>query len=563
VSALATTRAGETIAAKGAASPSTPVHNTDKQQREIDEKLLIVGVMKLKIMLQGKSRDAAAKEVESEGIASRGTALRAWELRDNPNALARKTRIDRDKSKWFEAHPKAKKFVIAKYLENPNISYVSDCLDRYLPQGEDLPSRNTIRAFIEREVPKPHFAAMRQSKQKWNATYAPYLVTGRGAFTPANQTLSGDHRQLDILCTDDRAWAEKPGAALRAWLTILQDARTRLIAASLVTVQPDCMVLATAMRMAISQFGKPELCYFDNGKDFRKLAATLERIGIAVQYCTPRHPQAKFVESTFSFFSKRFDPLFFHHGYTGSRPELRSEFCRDQERQHKGFLAGTRRETPLYPLSFVSQLIQQWVREYNCGHHHSGRGMDGRTPMEVMNELLPVAQRKIPDMAALEPLFWDEQIRTALRGKVQLNNFTYSPALDDAEGQVRMYEVGGTDIAVRRDPNDMAFALAFENRPSGRLLARLVCDELAAQRPYTHEEITAMMHQRAKLYKTSKQAMDAFTAEVPSEIELLARRAGIQPESPALIKPRRIAQHTAVPESAEDFVERLRLRKAQ
>jgi hypothetical protein len=106
-----------------------------------------------------------------------------------------------------------------------------------------------------------------------------------------------------------------------------------------------------------------------------------------------------------------------------------------------------------------------------------------------------------------------------------------------------MYEAGGSEVAVHRDPNDMAYALAFENRESGRLLARLVCDEMAAQRPYTHEEIKMMMHQRAKLYKTSKQAMQAYTAGVPSGIELLAQRAGIAEQANGTYgKPRRPSQ---------------------
>lgn len=564
MSEAAITRAGDSLPVKSATC--TPVHHAEKGQRQITEKMRIVAAMRIKIELQGRTKEAAAKEVQREGLASRNTALRTWERfqEGGQDALARKPRADRDTSEWFDAHRSLKKVAIAAYTESDgNSSYVRDVLARYLSNDDALPCNNTIQRFIEKNVPKPILAANRLPKQKWNALYAPYLVTGRGEFTAANHVWSSDHRQLDILVADDRLWADRPLAAIRPWQTLIQDMRTRVIVASLVTAQPDSMVLATAMRAGVSQFGKPGLFYCDNGKDFKKLAETLARIGVDVQYCTPRHPQAKFPESTFSFVSKRFDRIFYGHGYTGWKPEVRSEFCREQEKQHAEFLAGKRRESPLYPLSFVTPLLQQWVKEYNEEHEHSGRGMNGRTPLAVMNELLPLAQRKIPDMAALEPLFWKVEIRKVSRCKVQIGTFTYSAALNDPESQQAMYEAGGAEVAVHCDPNDMAYALAFENRESGRLLARLVCDELAAQRPHTHEEIKAMMHQRAKLYKTSKEAMRAFTAGVPTGIELLAQRAGIKPENPASLRPHRLAEAAGVPESAEDFVERLRLRKAQ
>src|SRR4029077_11888976 len=201
-------------------------------------------------------------------------------------------------------------------------------------------------------------------------------------------------------------------------------------------------------------------------------------------------------------------------------------FCGEDERQHKEYLAGKRQNSPLYTLSYFAKLYDQAVAEYNERHHHDG--LNGRTPLEEMNELLPAAQRKVPDMAALEPLFWKVEVRKVSRCKVQLGTFTYSAALDDPESQQAMYEAGGAEVAVHCDPNDMAYALAFENRESGRLLARLVCDRLLLEQgPITHDQIKAIMSQRAKLNKSSKQAVEAFRAGVPTAADLLAQRAVI------------------------------------
>jgi hypothetical protein len=127
-------------------------------------------------------------------------------------------------------------------------------------------------------------------------------------------------------------------------------------------------------------------------------------------------------------------------------------------------------------------------------------------------------------MLVLAPLFWDVQKHKVSNCKIQMNNTTYSAALDDAEGQANIYQANESVIAVHCDPNDMAYAIAFEDAPSGRLLARLVSDELAAQAPITAEHIKAVTRQRAKLRKASMQSMAALTVGVPTEIELLEQR---------------------------------------
>jgi putative transposase len=455
----------------------------------------------------------------------------------------------------FERRPELQKFVTAKWLETQNYSCIAELVERawggpLLPYKKDsrAPGYAAIQAFVESIPPSVRDCAT-LPKQKWEAKHAPYIVTGRGQLTEPNQVWVADHRLYDVLMMNDCFSYAPPHAAFRLWETCIQDMRTRVIVGSVWNVTPSWRTIASALRQGISRFGKPALFYCDNGKDFRKVGdgaergtllqlddegrvpcpsetqGLLARLGIKVSYCTPRHPQAKQIESYFSFVSKRFDRLFFKRGYTGSRPDMRSDLCSEAEKQHKEFLAGKRRESPLMGAAQFIRVHAQWLKEYNETHCHGGRGMDGRTPVEVMNELLPVSQRQIPDMLALAPFFWDVQKRKVSNCKIQINNFTYSAALDDAEAIGNMYLANETTVAVHCDPNDLAQALAYEDAPNGKLLGRLVSDELAAQGPITADHVQAMTRTRKKLWKASKQALAAQIYGVPSEIDLLSERA--------------------------------------
>jgi putative transposase len=411
-------------------------------------------------------------------------------------------------------------------------------------------------------------------------------VTGRGEHTRPNEVWVADHRIYDVLVANDCFAQADELAAVRLWETCIEDMRTRVIVGSVWSINPSWRTIASALRQGITRFGMPEIFYCDNGKDFRKVGdgagrgsllteadysapvelgedgnipveqGLLARLGIKVCYCIPRHPQSKLIESYFNFVSKRFDRMFFGKGYAGSKPDMRPDFCRDAEKQHAQFLAGKREKSPLYGAKHFIELHAQFVDERNREHSHTGRGMKGRAPMDVMDELLPTHERRILDMAALEPLFWDVQKRLVTNCKVHINNSSYSAAVDDLQGQQNMYHANGGDVAVHCDPNDMACALAFEDAPSGALLARLVSDEWASRGRVTQEQVKAIQTQRARLRNASIESFGIIGANVPSEIELLERRGNLPPAVSHVRFPRRVAAVSH--EFNEDFVERFR-----
>src|SRR5262249_27450389 len=70
--------------------------------------------------------------------------------------------------------------------------------------------------------------------------------------------------------------------------------------------------------------------------------------------------------------------------------------------------------------------------------------------------------------------------------------------------------------------------LAFEDVPSGRLIARLISDELTAEKPVTADQVKAIARARAKLRKSSLYAIKLLSSGVPTELELLEARARLQ-----------------------------------
>ncbi len=556
-----------------------PCHLTPEQQSTAREKMKLLAPMiafaegRLPVvrLLDGReirSLDSVAEWIESQnqGVAgsSRSNLLCMFRKSDggkNIEALARQPRKDRCRLRAFENRPELQKFVTAKFVETQNISFVRDVVKRewggpHLPYDKDSrpPRYGAIARFIESIPPAVRDCAT-LPKQKWEALHAGFVVTGRGSYTRPNEVWVADHRLYDVLVVNDRFPYHPARAAIRLWETCIQDMRSRMIVGSVWNVTPSWRTIASALQQGISHFGKPEIFYADNGRDFLKACAGAERgsllaetvlaeldedgriplgletqgllarLGIKVCHCRRYHPQSKQIESYFSFVSKRFDRLFFQRGYTGSKPELRSDFLADAEKKHKQFLAGKRQSTPLGGAKEFIDSHVVWLKEYHETHPHSGRGMNGKTPMAVMNELLPVAQRQIPDMVTIAPLFWDRQARKVSNCKILINNATYSAALDDPDGMGNMILADGTYVAVHCDPANMAYALAYENVPSGRLLARLVSDELAAQGPITAEHVEASARYNAKAWKASKQSLAAMTAGVPSELELMQARA--------------------------------------
>lgn len=533
------------------------------------------------------SNDLAAWLAPQYGLTASGVWKRymRWK-KEGLKGLADKPRSDRGESRFFEKHPKAAKFVLAKAKERISLAFIHDALVRewseMYPDGTEPPSYSTVRSYYL-SIPEVLRDAITLTKEKHDARHSPHLLTDFTKLRP-NQIWVSDHRIHDIFVMND-CLGQRDFAGIRLWETVIEDMRTRTIVASVWNLTPSSTTIASALRQGISRFGLPELFYVDNGKDYRKIGrgalregwqtpadlddegrvkisveaeGLLARLGIAVKYCIPRHPQSKLIESFFSGQAKRFD-MIFGAAYAGCKPERRPDACHMALKAHKEFLQHKRMDTPLPRASEVINLANYWTEDFNAAHSHSGHGMDGRTPYEVFDDLLPADQRRMIDVTKIEELFWDRQKRVVANCTVQLYNATYEAW--DEQAATQMYLANGSEILIACDPNNLGEALAFDK--DHNFLGRLRAQKLVERGATSQDDIRQKMRLRSKLRKAATNFWNITTSGVPTELDLMRERAGIQPQPapslPPVTMPRLIGSTAIAVEQtvcAEDLAER-------
>jgi putative transposase len=487
--------------------------------------------------------------------------------------LVDRVRSDKGQSRFLKSHPAVRAFIENKYLgERLSIRLVYEALRRdwksLEPECPRPPSYSAIRSYLQR-LPKPLLILSREGKRQFQERCEPYLLTDFESLLP-NQIWVSDHGQHDVWVRNDLFSGVSANAAVRPWLTAVLDIRSRKIVGTAWSATPSSHTISSALRVGIAEFGIPQVLYVDNGKDFEKIgrvdfspecSGVLIRLGIQPQYCLPGHPQSKLIESWFGTVRKRFDRLW--PSYCGSGPKDRPEECTIALKEHQAFLKGKRKTSPLPLASEFVATARQWIEEYNSQHPHTGRGMKGRTPDEIFEELLlPGRRRLIESPEVLYALFWDRQRRKVSEGGcVQLYGERYEPA--DAESLAKLFLEIERDVVVACDPANLGEAIALDL--DGRFLGRLRAQKLITHGPVSHEDIRASM----RIRRTARKAIADYVTGLSgirtragdrTEIAHLQDRAEIPreqaPPSPTLIR-RQDLQTAANPGFIDDIVREL------
>lgn len=460
-----------------------------------------------------------------------------------PGMLADRPRKDRNLSRFFEEHREAAEFATNKYWnERLSITMVHESLVREWPRlraGEmDAPPvYKTTRLFLKSLPPliteTAHFG-----ERRYKEDFAPFLLRDRSKLR-ANQFWVSDHMIHDVFVrnfdeeTGGPYFPELPlNAAFRPWLTAIEDMKSRLIVAMVWCTTPSSNSISSALRFALERYGRPESAlYVDNGKDYNKVSddarGVLTRLGIQTQHCTPRHPQAKEIESFFHILHQRFDVLW-RPAYAGTSPKARPEECDKLLDQHKKLVTSGQGDKSRLPMaSEFLRAAQYWLDEFNATFIDKARGMGRRTPQQIFDADLPAESREPLKALDVAQLFWEREKRVVREGgTVQLFNARYEPV--DAESFAALMLQVKREVLVACDPLNVgeAIALTLDEKPLGVLRSQ----ELLAHGTTSKDEIQASMRERRNVYKAIKQyqgrlAHSRLLKGDSSELEVLAQRA--------------------------------------
>lgn len=306
----------------------------------------------------------------------------------------------------------------------------------------NLPSCKTFERRIKADIPenalilaRQGVTALRQSLPHLKRDYTTLKL---------HELWESDGRKADIFCR----WPD--GTICRPMVVIWREVRTRVVLSVRIYTTTNTALIIESLESALYRAQAiPEGMILDNGRDYASKSLTggqktryrftikenepigaLTRLGIAVHWATPYHGAAKPIESFWGKLARSTDCLF-PKAYTGRNPVERPE---DTHQNHA------------IPVEQFAARLVQAIHEY---HHtvHGGQGMQGKTPLQLYEELSRTHQPRQPTSAQLRsirPVVKRLKLRDQYCFEFKLEGFgtvTYIPAESMDLRRGREYDV--------------------------------------------------------------------------------------------------------------------------
>jgi len=296
--------------------------------------------------------------------------------------------------------PEAWNEFLSMYLTPQRLS-VKTCLNNilYLAKVEKknwtIPSLRTLQKYVAEKVPEPVLVLHREGLAAFEAKCAPHIIIDQDSVAPGSVWV-GDHHQFNC-------WIQHRGNWVRPWLTAWEDYRSRAVVGWYISTSPNSTTILQAMRRGIERYGAPESVKIDNGKDYdsrlftgqtkqqRKslilsdedrltISGIYAMMGIGVSFSIPYHRQSKKIERWFDTLDCQFTKTV--PTYCGKdaqrRPEDLAEYLKSPQAE-------------AYTLETFAAAVERYIDIYNRTAH-SGQGMTGACPMEVLQTRTGIRQ---------------------------------------------------------------------------------------------------------------------------------------------------------------------------
>jgi transposase InsO family protein len=436
--------------------------------------------------------------------------MKRWRRRyEQEGLLGLVDRRGGDKSAEECISPEAFEYFKSLYLDPKQPSKKACWMDvRFINKTEGrgwrIPSYPALVRHSKKMIPQAVVILYREGEAAWESRCAPYIEVDYSTIEPG-QIWVGDHHQFNCLIRHRGQWC-------RPWVTCWEDMRSRAIVGRCVSLSPNQTTILRAMGQGVDAFGPPAKVHVDNGKDFdsesftgttkkRRRAARLTdddekmvagiyaEMGVKVSFALPYHPQSKPIERFFDRLDCQFTktmPMYCGKDATRKPADLAKTLSNEA-------LAGA------YDLDTFTRLFDQYVAVYNAAPH-SGKGMAGRSPQEVM--ATRVGRRVMGEgVADLLLRTWSGVLKIGKNG-VRFRNMYYG------QYEPRILANFGREVRVSYNPDNVG-RLYVHDAGTLDFIAIAEQNQLVAYGVVSDEALREAMKQKGHARKAMREQRDA------------------------------------------------------
>ena len=418
--------------------------------------------------------------------------------------------------------PEAWSEFLSMYLTEQRLS-IKTCWNNilYLAKREKknwtVPSLRTLQRYVSDKVPEPVLVLHREGMAAYEAKCCPHTIIDQDSVEPGSVWV-GDHHQFDC-------WVRHRGTWVRPWITAWEDYRSRTMVGWHVSASPNSTTILQAMRRGIERYGAPQSVKIDNGKDYdsrlftgqtkqqRKgrilsdedqttIAGIYAMMGITVSFAIPYHPQSKKIERWFDTLDCQFTKTV--ATYCGKDTHRRPEDLADYLKTDKAMAEA-------FTLETFAAAVERYIDIYNRSAH-SGDGMDGDCPLEVLRQRTSIRQ---VDRDTLDLLMqvWSGELTVGKNG-IKLMGMWYG------QYNAELMRYFGKPVRAAYNPDDLRTVAVYDAN-SFRLITVAEQAKLVQYGKVGEEAVREAMANKSRAVRIVKQARPAGRVAAMSLTDLM------------------------------------------
>jgi len=433
-------------------------------------------------------------------------------------------------------------------------------------KGWVLPSLRVMQSYVRRYIPEPVRILYREGRSEYNARCAPYNQIDNDSIEPG-QVWVGDHYRFNC-------WVRHRNRWIRPWLTAWLDLKSRMLVGWHVCALPNQTTILIATRRAIEKHGPPDMVKIDNGKDYdsEMFTGTTKKVrqkrkvlragyldedevmglygwmDVRSSFAIPYNPRAKRIERLFGTIDKQFDSTF--ETYCGQGVESRPENI-------NVLLKDPNVITSAMSLEDFSKLFGEYAEIYN-NSAHTGEGMNGRTPAEIMYTR---ASKRVLLKGVVDLLLcvWSGKLKVGKNG-VRFKGLHYG------QYNQELFKHFGREVLVASNPDDLRYVTVYDAKTKKRICTARENQLVGYGENVSEADLREGQRQQRMAVKFCKGYVGkSRTANMSvRDLSIEAAREKAKPEpkpKPKLLRPVKTFLDDQVEEHKRDL-ERRRLKKA-